>query len=165
MTNDQISMTNGTNFRGAWSLVISAFGVSRSAFLLLLFLGCSNSGVEVDSRDPEMIAAMLQARERIDEFTTALKTSKPGQTFAFKGRFREGGADEYLWLAFTRLDGESIAGRIVNDPEQVSNVRTGDERTIPLAEIADWAIIENGQTTGAFTDAVARKHASQRESR
>jgi uncharacterized protein YegJ (DUF2314 family) len=123
--------------------------------------GCS-SGVEVSGRDPEMIAAMLNARDRVDEFITALKSPKPGQAFAVKARFRDGDADEYLWLNGIRFDGKAFTGQVANKPQRVENVRQGDVHTVPLDEIADWAIVENGKTTGAFTDAVAKRHEDRR---
>ena len=125
--------------------------------LLALLAGCRDSGVEVDSRDPEMIAAILKARDTVDEFIAALEDPQPGQAFAVKVRFRDGDADEYLWLGGVRFDGESFTGKVLNDPERVANVEQGDEHSVPLEQIADWAIVENGRRTGAFTDAVIRK--------
>jgi uncharacterized protein YegJ (DUF2314 family) len=115
----------------------------------------------VERTDPEMIAAMLKARDRVGEFIEALKKPRRGQSFAVKARFEDGEEIEYLWLSPVRYDGKTFTGKIVNEPERVGTVQYGAEHSVQPSEIADWAITEGGKTTGAFTDQVARKRTSR----
>lgn len=63
---------------------------------------------------------------------------------------------EYMWINDIFFDGEQITGTLVNQPNELTNVKVGDSVTIPLDAISDWMFSINGQTYGGFTIQVMR---------
>lgn len=132
------------------------------ALVALLLAGCSKTAPDdkvtnVDADDPQMNAAIQQARSTLDQFTTALTSPKPSQsTFSIKLPFKDGESVEHMWLAPVSYDGQVFRGTVNNDPAQVKNVKIGQEVTAAPAEISDWMFVDDGKLVGGYTLRVLR---------
>ncbi|MBW8685583.1 DUF2314 domain-containing protein [Chitinophaga rhizophila] len=58
---------------------------------------------------------------------------------------------EHMWINDIQFDGSYVSGVLVNDPESLTNVKNGDEVTIPLDQISDWLYASEGKAYGGFT--------------
>ena len=63
---------------------------------------------------------------------------------------------EYMWINDIFFDGERITGTLVNQPNELTNIKVGDSVTVSLEEISDWMFSIGGQTYGGFTIQVMR---------
>ena len=70
---------------------------------------------------------------------------------------------EHMWINNINFDGETIIGELVNDPNQLTNVKKGDFITRKIEEIGDWMISIQGKTYGGFTIQVMRSGMSDQE--
>ncbi len=68
-----------------------------------------------------------------------------------------------MWLNEVYFDGERVCGVLVNDPNVLSNVKNGDEVSVPLEQISDWMFAIEGKTYGGFSVQAMRKAMSERE--
>src|ERR1700733_2973785 len=106
----------------------------------------------VSADDPEMNAAISEARESAQQFITALRSPKASQSdFCIKKRFDQGENVEHIWLTDVTFDGQNFHGKVGNDPEEVTNVKFGDEAAVGKNEISDWMFIEDGKLIGGYT--------------
>lgn len=145
--------------------------VKAIGFLFLFSLslvGCDSGNmggdpvITFDENDPEMVAAEKKARETVGEFTTALKNAKPDQVFLVKKRFVEGDEAEVMWLVDVKFVDGKFVGLLGNNPGKLKNVKRGGQASVPLDEISDWSIMEEGkETRGGYTIAVMLKRQAE----
>lgn len=139
------------------------------AIFIPVFIGCSKSTqpdkvVMVSSHDPDMTAAIKDARASVSKFQAALGTRKLNQTgFAVKMAFTDGEMTEHFWLDQVRWDGTKYHGVVNNDPEKVSNVKLGQEASVAPEDISDWMYVENGKLVGGYTIRALRAAMSPKE--
>jgi len=110
--------------------------------------------VEVDAGDPEMNAAIQQARKTIQTFLQQLLAPKPNQThFSVKKPFPVGkdGENEHIWIDDLRYDGKRLHGRISNTPVDMRSLKPGAPVSLLPSEISDWMILEDGAIVGGFS--------------
>jgi len=106
--------------------------------------------------DPDMAAAMRQARAGLPGFLALANAPRPSTSvFAVKVGIR---ADqkhvEYFWITpFTRANGR-FSGRIDNEPELAKSVKLGETITFGEDEIVDWLYVDNGRMKGNYTACV-----------
>src|SRR4051812_6371295 len=117
--------------------------------------------IAVPDGDPRMVAAVQEARTRWPEFVKAFRLRQPGQTFAVKAPISKGGRTEFIWLQVNEINGESISGKLDNDPVDL-DLRCGDTVIVTLNELNDWAFSEGEQMTGLFTLKVIQQVAAER---
>jgi uncharacterized protein YegJ (DUF2314 family) len=118
-----------------------------------------DQAVRVERGDAEMQAAIQQAQASLDEFL-ALKANPPDGTSGFKLKVvvRDGARQEVMWVTpFTQTD-TGFAGILNDQPEYVTNVRSGQKLTFTRADIADWGYRLNGKQKGSFTVCAIFKH-------
>lgn len=113
--------------------------------------------VQVDGEDPEMVAAVAEARRRWPEFVSAFGQRLPEQNFAVKAPITRSGNTEFIWISVDRIEAEEIHGRLDNDPGDLGTLKAGDEVTVPLAELNDWVFSKGEDVTGLFTTKVLMK--------
>lgn len=115
--------------------------------------------IEIAEDDPELAVSRQNARATINQFIDALENPRAGQTlFAVKAKFVDGDRVEYMWLTDLRYEDGRFTGIVNNEPSVVSNVRMGQEHTVPVNEIDDWMILENDQIVGGYSvEVVARR--------
>ncbi len=76
---------------------------------------------------------------------------------------------EHMWINEVYYDGEFIYGVLINEPQDISNIRMGDQVCAPLDQLSDWmfAIAEGDEenpvlkTYGAFTVQAMRSQMSE----
>lgn len=125
-------------------------------------LGCKSKKniVEVHETDPEMNAAIAEARQRWPEFVAAFAARKEGDSFLAKYPFTTAeGPLEHIWLVVTEITPDKVDGTINNEPYGHIGHQLGDQVTIPSRDISDWAYTTEGskEVVGGFTIKVMTK--------
>jgi uncharacterized protein YegJ (DUF2314 family) len=100
-----------------------------------------------------MKAAVAEARQRWPEFVAAFQ-SRAGEYFSVKAPIRSAGNTEFIWIHVDALDGDTVRGRLGNDPVDLGHLKEGDAVSVPLGEVNDWAFLQAGQPIGMFTVSV-----------
>ena len=114
---------------------------------------------EVAADDPEMAAAIKEAKETLPEFIAAVKKglanpkAKPDKVFNIKIALpTPDGTNEHIWVEVDGLEGKTFSGRIANEPLNLPNVKLDDAVKVEQREIEDWYISDdNGIVRGGFT--------------
>lgn len=124
--------------------------------------GCKKKNVvEVHETDPEMNAAIAEARRRWPEFAAAFAGRKKGDSFLAKYPFATTeGPLEHIWLEVTEITADQqVIGNINNEPYGHIGHKLGDRVTVPSREISDWAYTRDGSKIieGGFTIKVMEK--------
>lgn len=130
--------------------------------LLPLVTGCSkqehehgqdkDKAIGVQKGDPEMVAAIAEARQTLPEFWQAFDKRERGESdFAMKVKITDGDKVEYFWLIDLERSGGKTMGTINNDPNKVTNVKLGARIEIPEADISDWLYFRDGKMVGNRT--------------
>jgi uncharacterized protein YegJ (DUF2314 family) len=107
--------------------------------------------IEVPEDDPRMKAATAEARRRWPEFAAAFANRQPKQTFSVKLPFRDGEHRECMWLSVLSLDGDTIHGKVDNEPVNVTTVRLGSRVRANRQHLIDWLYIGAAGVVGGFT--------------
>lgn len=122
--------------------------------LVVSWLGCSKQDkvVNVADDDPEMLAAITQARAALPQFWQTFGKREHGESgFSLKVRITDQQGTEHFWLTeIERKDGQTL-GTVNNDPDIVGNVKLGERRAIPEADISDWLYMRDGKMVGNYT--------------
>ncbi len=113
--------------------------------------------IEVSGEDPEMIAAVAEARRRWPEFVAAFNQRQPDQNFAIKAPVTRNLHTEFIWISVDRLEGEQIHGRLDNDPVNLGTMKSGDAVSVPVKELNDWVFSHGEKVTGLFTSKILLK--------
>lgn len=70
---------------------------------------------------------------------------------------------EHMWINEIDFDGENVYGILVNQPNELTNVKNGDTVSIPLEQISDWLFASVGKTYGGFTIHAMRSEMTKKE--
>ncbi|REC79019.1 hypothetical protein DRF60_06890 [Chryseobacterium elymi] len=108
-----------------------------------------NSFIFTDGQDPKMIEAYERARETFKYFWRELSWENrriiPGLDLAcVKAAFSETNPEtgentvEHMWINEVDFDGDTVSGFLINNPNNLTNIQSGDYFEIPLNEISDW---------------------------
>jgi uncharacterized protein YegJ (DUF2314 family) len=147
----------------------------RAALFLMLALAPilaeaqnSNQGddrvVMVAADDPDMAAAIAQARASLDEFLALSQTPPPGtDTFKLKVMIKDGNVTEHFWVIPFQRTETGFAGILANEPQSVHNVVAGQYIKFDRDDISDWGYTRNGHQVGSFTVCVMFKTMSKEE--
>jgi uncharacterized protein YegJ (DUF2314 family) len=106
---------------------------------------------QIDDDDPAMAAAVAEAKRRWPEFVQAFEEEGDGMLFIVKAPFSEGENTEYMWVQVTGISGDSVRGRLTNEPFNLPSYSMGDPVDVPVESLVDWAYGENGPEVGGFT--------------
>lgn len=108
--------------------------------------------------DPDMAAAIAQARASLDQFLT-LSDAPPAGTadFKLKVEVRDGDATEHFWIIPFHRTETGFAETLANEPEAVHNVVAGQELEFTRNDVSDWGYTKNGRQVGSFTVCVLFK--------
>jgi uncharacterized protein YegJ (DUF2314 family) len=117
-----------------------------------------------DAGDAEMNAAIEEAQSRFPQFRRELEADLKrfipalGQA-VIKARLVSAstGAEELLWIDVTKFKGDQVIGKLANDPENIPEVKSGQEVAVNQSDVVDWAYQKAGKLVGAFTEAVIEK--------
>ena len=121
----------------------------------------------VSEDDPEMNAAIAEARAHLLKFLEALL--QPGESrygFAVKYPFEEPLVHgvEHLWLVDVVTSGDDFIGVVDVEPMVLKHIRFGQKLKIPQAGITDWMYYEDEKRVGAYTARVAERRNAAKKS-
>ncbi len=113
----------------------------------------------VEENDPEIAAAIAEARRSIDEFIAHLQNPSPTMMhFSVKKPFpARDGSREHIWVDVTEFRDGKFHGKIGNNPVAVEGIALGDAVTVAKDDISDWIIVDGDNIIGGFTTEVMRK--------
>ena len=94
--------------------------------------------------------ATQEARERWPEFVAAFQVRRAGEGFAVKKAFRNEGKVEHMWIDVTAIEGETIRGRLANEPKHIPFLKIKDPTTAQLDEVEDWLYMRGKEQVGGF---------------
>jgi uncharacterized protein YegJ (DUF2314 family) len=120
----------------------------------------------VEADDPELQAAIAEARRRWPEFVAAFESRHDGKhsdepPFLVKAPFTDGENVEYMWVRVTGIENEIVYGVLENTPANVRAVKEGSRVRVRLDNLNDWMCILDGRPAGAFTLQVLAKKSRQ----
>lgn len=120
--------------------------------------------VNVARDDPDMAAAIAQARASLDQFL-ALSDAPPAGTtdYKLKVAVKDGDTSEHFWIIPFHKTATGFAGTLSNEPQAVHNVVAGQELEFTRDDISDWGYTRNGRQVGSFTVCVLFKTISKEE--
>jgi uncharacterized protein YegJ (DUF2314 family) len=107
--------------------------------------------VRVADDDPRMQAAVEEARGRWQEFVSAFEQRTDEQDFSIKAPISDGENTEFIWVSVTAIEGESIYGKIANDPVALRGMALDSRVQVPVAELNDWVYTDGDEMHGGFT--------------
>ncbi|RUW75132.1 MULTISPECIES: DUF2314 domain-containing protein [unclassified Mesorhizobium] len=120
--------------------------------------------VTVRSDDPEMTAAIEQARASLDDFLALSEAPPPGtDKFKLKVMIVDGDATEHFWVIPFKRTASGFAGILANEPEIVQNVVYGQYIEFSRDDISDWGYIRDGHQVGSYTVCVMLKKMSEQD--
>ena len=109
--------------------------------------------------NPEMLAAIEQARASLDDFLELVRHPEPEtSTFKLKIIVRDGPAMETFWVKPFWIRDDGFEGTIANTPEVVRNVSLGETVNFSRDDVVDWGYVRNGRQVGSFTVCVLFKY-------
>lgn len=102
-----------------------------------------------DGADPKMLEAYKKAQETFKYFwreqSWEYRRIIPGLNVScVKVAFSQEDPDseypivEQMWINEIDFDGDYVKGYLINEPNELTNVKVGDYVEIPLSEISDW---------------------------
>jgi len=103
--------------------------------------------------DPEMEAAVEEARRRWPEFVAAFeqRSDDEDEPYLIKAPFTDGDDTEFMWVSVTGIENDVIYGKLENSPANVKTVDEGDTVRVKLEDLNDWMCVTDDTPTGAFT--------------
>jgi uncharacterized protein YegJ (DUF2314 family) len=104
--------------------------------------------------NPQLAAAVAEARRRWPEFVQAFNSRRKAQLFSVKVPFPAGDRMEFMWVQVDQIDGKTIHGRLANEPHNVPNLKMHDQVTVTTDQLNDWLYIDGRNRFGGFTAAV-----------
>jgi uncharacterized protein YegJ (DUF2314 family) len=122
--------------------------------------------------DDAFEAARQQARDTFGYFWRELYFERHRIVHALAGAFVKAafaqqinGEDvvEHMWLRDPWFDGDTITADLINQPDNLTNVRQGDRVTVPFGQVSDWLIMMQGHTLGGFTIQLMRRDMNPQE--
>ncbi|MEZ5299277.1 MAG: DUF2314 domain-containing protein [Verrucomicrobiales bacterium] len=93
----------------------------------------------IESEDPQMEAAVAEAKRRWPEFAAAFAGRAEGDSFLVKAPVTAGGNTEFIWIDPIGMEPEVLHGRLLNQPVDLGDLREGSQVEVPVEDIIDWA--------------------------
>lgn len=102
-----------------------------------------------DGADPKMAEAYRKAQETFRYFwreqsweyrriIPALSVSCVKVAFSQEDPASDSPVVEHMWINEVNFDGDRIKGRLINQPNELTNINVGDDVEVALNEISDW---------------------------
>lgn len=124
--------------------------------------------------DPEMSEAFTMAQKTFKYFwrelsweyrrvVPALDLGCIKVAFAQQLQKEEMPIVEHMWLNEIDFDGDLIYGKLVNKPNQLTNIQMGDKVEVPVSRLSDWIFAIQGKTYGGFTIQLMRSRMAKEE--
>lgn len=111
-----------------------------------------------------MESAFQEARDTLDVFMERIATPHPNRTYvALKVRFSApDDSPQDIWVDDVTYAGGSFRGNMGDDIPSL-RLSFGEEIMIPIEDIVDWMIVEDGKLIGGYTILLAYEHMSPEE--
>lgn len=116
----------------------------------------------VKGEDEEMNTAILKANETLDDFNKALSDPN-ADSHALKVKFSNGKGIEHMWIGSIVYKDGQYSGILNNEPEYVTEYKSGDKINVETSQISDWMYLVNGKVYGGYTLRVLRDRMSEDE--
>lgn len=116
----------------------------------------------VKSEDEEMNAAILQANETLDDFKKGLLDPN-ADSHALKVKFSNEKGIEHMWIGDIVYKDGQYSGILNNEPEYVTEYKSGDKIEVDASKISDWMYLVNGKLHGGYTLRVLRNRMTDEE--
>lgn len=116
----------------------------------------------VKSEDEEMNAAILQANETLDDFKKGL-LDPTADSHALKVKFSNEKGIEHMWIGDIVYKDGQYSGILNNEPEYVTEYKSGDKIAVDASKISDWMYLVNGKLHGGYTLRVLRDRMTEEE--
>jgi uncharacterized protein YegJ (DUF2314 family) len=159
-------------------LVFTSVGTLARPKLAVTFPGAGAPSARLDAALSELFgssdrvdqvehddALVELSKQQLAIFSSTIKKRfkkglKPGEVLMVKAPFpTDSGGNEWMWVKVTKLlpDGR-IEGFLANDPDDVSDLKSGDEVVVVEDELFDWMLKQkDGTTLGNETGKVMLK--------
>jgi antitoxin MazE len=111
----------------------------------------------VETGDPEMEAAIAEAKRRWPEFAAhfSRRDLKNDVPFIVKAPFGKGDNEEFMWVSVEAIDSDLVRGKLANQPHRIPDMYDGQEVTVPVSAIMDWMCVdERKQAVGGWTQRI-----------
>jgi len=135
----------------------------------------ASNGIVYAQQDKRMQQASKEAQKNFKYFWRELyweyRRIVPAHDFAMiKIPFEQEVADqdtlvEHMWINNISFNGETITGELVNEPQQLTNIKQGDRVERSISQIDDWMLSIQGEVYGGFTIQAMRVGMSGKERR
>lgn len=116
----------------------------------------------VKSEDEEMNAAILQANETLDDFKKGL-LDPTADSHALKVKFSNEKGIEHMWIGDIVYKDGQYSGILNNEPEYITEYKSGDKIEVDASKISDWMYLVNGKLHGGYTIRVLRDRMTEEE--
>ncbi|QLC65706.1 DUF2314 domain-containing protein [Flavobacterium sp. LPB0248] len=116
----------------------------------------------VESEDPEMNAAILEANKTLDEFNKGLSNFN-ADSHSLKVKFSNSKGIEHMWIGEIKYIDGNYSGILNSDPEYITEYKAGDKIDIETSKISDWMYLIKGKLYGGYTIRVLRDRMSEEE--
>jgi len=145
--------------------------MARTFILVLCFLtfACAPtpspaSTPTASTTDPELDAAIQQARASLDAFVEKIATSHTDRTFiAVKVRFYPpDSSPQDVWVDEVTYTDGYFRGSMGDDIPSL-RLQVGEKITVKEEDILDWMIVEDGKLVGGYTIRLAVQRMSPQE--
>jgi uncharacterized protein YegJ (DUF2314 family) len=114
--------------------------------------------VDIPEDDPEMLAAIAEARRTFGKFAEAFAGRTDGQVFAVKGPFGPADEPEHMWMTVTAIGDGRVHGALDSRPGRVTDLYEGAPVQLDVGAVEDWAIAAEGEMVdGGHTMDVMRR--------
>ena len=120
--------------------------------------------IEISDDDPDMIAAVTEAKETWPEFVAAFnEKAEECSNFGAKVKMTVDGETEFIWLEVIGLEPRYVHGKLANDPVALGDLKLGSQVEVPLEDVQDWCYLKNDEPVGLFSLAAIQKSQERRE--
>ncbi len=126
-------------------------------------LGLAKDGaINIENDDADLKEAVETARKRWKEFEKAFAAGT-GVNHSVKFKFSDkANGNEFMWVAVTKIDGDTVVGKLASVPNFLTNIKEGDTVKRPRAEIEDWLYVEDKKMVGGFSIQVLQNRQKKR---
>jgi uncharacterized protein YegJ (DUF2314 family) len=118
--------------------------------------------------DPELSAAISEARRTLSEFRQALDQDARRLVPTIEGSLVKAAfeskithATEHMWIEDAGFEGDEIVGTLSSEPRNIPEVKRGEWVSVHPDQISDWVYRRAGRTFGGFTVRVMQRRGLQ----
>jgi uncharacterized protein YegJ (DUF2314 family) len=117
---------------------------------------------------PEMLEAYKKAQDTFKYFWRELhwencRIVQAHDITLVKVEFSQETIKEYMWIGDIGFDGINVKGILLNEPNELTNIKEGDFVEVPLSKVCDWMFSIDEKVHGGFTVQVIRSQMNEEE--